>query len=43
MKNEKKENENVMSSQEMRACMNKIFDNGMATKRYDAMIGMIIK
>lgn len=43
MKNEKKENENenVMSSQEMRACMNKIFDNGMATKRYDAMIAML--
>lgn len=43
MKNEKKENENenVMSSQEVRACMNKIFDNGMATKRYDAMIAML--
>ena len=43
MKNEKKEkgNENVMSSQDMRACMNKIFDNGMATKRYDAMIAML--
>lgn len=43
MKNEKKENENenVMSSQEMRACMNKIFDNGMAAKRYDAMIAML--
>lgn len=41
MKNEKKENENVMSSQEMRACMNKIFDNGMATKRYDAMSAML--
>lgn len=43
MKNEKKENENenVMSSQEMRACMNKIFDNGMATKRYDAMIALL--
>ena len=41
MKNEKKENENVMSSQEMRACMNKIFDNGMATKRYAAMSAML--
>ena len=43
MKNEKKEkgNENVMSSQEMRACMNKIFDNGMATKRYGAMSAML--
>ena len=43
MKNEKKEkgNENVMSSQDMRACMNKIFDNGMATKRYDAMSAML--
>ena len=43
MKNEKKEkgNENVMSSQDMRACMNKIFDNGMATKRYAAMSAML--
>lgn len=43
MKNEKKEkgNENVMSSQDMRACMNKIFDNGMATKRYDVMSAML--
>ena len=41
MKSILNENENVMSSQEMRACMNKIFDNGMATKRYDAMIAML--
>ena len=43
MKNEKKEkgNENVMSSQDMRACMNKIFDNGMATKTYAAMSAML--
>lgn len=43
MKNEKKENENenVMSSQEMRACMNKIFDNGMAAKRYSTMSAML--
>lgn len=43
MKNEKKEkgNENVMSSQDMRACMNKIFDNGMATKRYAAMSALL--
>ena len=31
----------LFRSQEMRACMNKIFDNGMATKRYDAMIAML--
>ena len=43
MKNEKKEkeNENVMSLQDMRACMNKIFDNGMATKRYAAMSALL--
>lgn len=43
MKNEKKENENenVMSSQEMRACMNKIFNNGMAAKRYSTMSAML--
>lgn len=48
MKNEKKENDdllipakNVMSDQAMRACMNRIFDNGMAIKRYDAMCAML--
>ena len=48
MKNEKKENDdllipakNVMSDKAMRAGMNRIFDNGMAIKRYDAMCAML--